>query len=260
MQIKTVEALASSKGRRESGLFLAEGTRLLEEALRHHFRPEKVYYATALVDARGEKLINAFKAGRTACIDIPAKQLQAITSTETPQGVAGIFRIPDTQLTKLYHSRHRKILWCENIADPGNLGTLIRSALAFEFGLVVTSPGCADVFSPKVVRASAGAVFGQLVARASTNEVIELARSNEIVIVATETGGKQLDKSLKMKLEKNKLILAIGSEADGLSEEIRRGADVVVRIGHSKRVESLNAAVAGAILMNEFYTQREVSS
>ena len=258
MEIKAVKALATKKGRRESGRFMAEGIRLLEEALRHRFLPEKVYYSPALLGVRGEKLIGALKGRNVACIDVPAKQLQAMAGTETPQGAVGTFIIPERELTKLYRREYRKLLWCENIADPGNLGTLIRSALAFGFDLVVMSGNCAECFSPKVVRASAGAVFGQLTARAANKEVIDMAQQNDIAIVATGIGGKKFDNSLKMKFERGKLILAIGSEAEGLSEEIIRSADLTVKIEHTNRVESLNAAVAGAILMNEFYAQREV--
>ena len=85
-----------------------------------------------------------------------------------------------------------------------------------------------------------------------------MAHQNDIAIVAAGTGGKKFDNSLKMKFERGKLILAIGSEADGLSEEIIQSADLTVKIGHTNKVESLNAAVAGAILMNEFFAQREV--
>ncbi len=252
-QLKSIKALATKSGRRDSGLFPAEGVRLIEEAIRHRVMPAQLYFAPALLSERGKTLVDGLSRRKVPLFEISARDMRSISSTQTPQGIVAAFSIPESRLTKLYRVEYRKILWCENISDPGNLGTLARSALAFGFRLVILSGSSADIWSPKVVRSSAGAVFGLNVARETTDETLRFARENKIPILATGTEGKNLDYSLKKQFEKTKLMLAIGSEADGLSGEITEKADFFVRISHSSDVESLNAGVAGSIIMNMFY-------
>ncbi|UCG61222.1 MAG: RNA methyltransferase [Candidatus Zixiibacteriota bacterium] len=256
-ELKQVKALSTAKGRKLSRRFLAEGTRLLEEALRHRFLPDRIYFASALLGRRGEKLMNRLKGHRIACAEVSARELRDMAQTEAPQGILGVFAMPDNELSELRRPRYRRILWCEGIADPGNLGTLVRSAQAFEFDPVVLTENCADAFAPKVVRSSAGAVFGRQIVQLGNKDVLAFARKHRFTIIAAGTRGKKIDYSLIKALEKVKLILAIGSEADGLSEEIVRHANLTVTIPHSRKTESLNAAVAGSILMNEFYCRRE---
>ncbi len=254
-ELKRVKTLATGKGRRTSRQFIAEGTRLLEEALRHRFLPDRVYYAPALLGRRGEKLLGRFKGLNVSLAEVSARELRTLAQTETSQGAVGVFALPEYRLSELNRSRYRRILWCDNITDPGNMGTLIRSAQAFEFDPVVLTGNCADAFAPKVVRSSAGAVFGRIIVRSNIKEVFEFVQQHQLAVIATGIRGKKIDYSLIKAYEKAKLMLAIGSEADGLSEEILRNADLTITIPHSRRVESLNAAVAGSILMNEFYSQ-----
>lgn len=256
-ELKRVKSLASAKGRRANGQFMAEGIRLLEEAVHHRFLPHRLYYSSFLLADRGENLVNALKANGVECIDIPAKDLRSIADATTPQGAVGVFPMPRMQLAELYQPRDRRVLWCENVSDPGNMGSLLRSALAFGFNLVVVTGQSADVYSPKVVRASAGSVFALRIAAAENEEVIDTARQRGGCIVATRPAGKKQDYSLKKILELPKLVLAIGGEAEGLSPEILRSADFSIAIVHSRKVESLNAAVAGSILMEKIYSDRK---
>ena len=254
-EFKSITALVTRKGRIASGCFLAEGIRLLEEALRHGLLPEKVYFAPSMISPRGQELLDEMASRAVSLIQIQKPQLLKLADTETPQGIVGCFRTPDLSLTKLYRKKHRKILWCVDISDPGNLGTLIRSALAFGFELVVTSGRAADAFSPKVVRSSAGAIFGVPVARQDTSDVISFIREKKFQLVAAELGGKALDDNLRRQLKSKDIILAIGSEGDGLSPDIIKEADIRLRIEHSNRVESLNAAVAGSMIMSGLYNR-----
>jgi TrmH family RNA methyltransferase len=252
-ELKDIKSLLTRKGRREQGKFLAEGVRLLEEAVRFRFWPQKVYYSTALLSERGERLLREF--GRRAIVpmEISARELAGMADARTPQGIVAVFGTPETSLIKLYRRSHRTLLLCENIADPGNLGTLMRSAAAFGFDLVVLSGNTAEPYSPKVVRGSAGSIFGLSVAKSDLQTLIAFLGRSGIKLVAADLEGRPARLPGRGALAKVGLMLAIGSEATGLSEEIRAQAGYRIRIEHSDKVESLNAAVAGSILMKRIY-------
>lgn len=253
-ELKEIKSLLTGKGRKTAGLFSAEGVRLLEEATRLKFLPECVYCADHLLGERGQKLVERFKRQRVPCREIAARDLRTVSGTQAPQGLLGVFRTPETGLAKLYHPGYRKLLWCENIADPGNLGTLLRSALAFGFAMVAVTGDSADVYSPKVVRASAGSIFGLKIALTENPAMLDLVRKNQLTLVVTKAGRRGRDYSLKKGVEKGKLVLAVGGEAEGLSQEISQNANLTVSIAHSPKVESLNAGVAGSILMEKIYS------
>jgi len=252
-ELKTVKSLLTGKGRKATGRFVAEGIRLLEEANRLAFLPEQVFYSVDLLGERGDSLVAKFKRRNVNCQEIAARDLRSMAGTQAPQGTLGVFRRPQTELAELYHRKYRRLLWCENIADPGNLGTLLRSALAFGFELIVVTGHSADVYSPKVVRASAGSIFGLKIALSNNLDMLDLVRRNRISLVATKAEAKGRDYSLKKVFENAKLVLAIGGEAEGLSSDVTERAEVTVNIAHSKKVESLNAGVAGSILMERIY-------
>jgi len=176
-----------------------------------------------------------------------------MADTGTPQGIVAVFDKPETSLIKLYRRSYRKLLLCENIADPGNLGTLLRSAAAFGFELVVLSGNTAEPYSPKVVRGSAGAIFGLKVAKSDIQTLVAFLDRSGIKLVAADLEGRPVRLPARRALAKAGLILAVGSEATGLSKEILAQAAYRVRIEHCDGVESLNAAVAGSILMKEIY-------
>ena len=248
---KSVKSLTTKKGRKESGMFAAEGVRLLEESFRHRCFPEKVYYAEHLLTDRGRQLVGRLTARRLNVEAISAQQLRGISSTTTPQGIVAVFKTPRVNPAELSRSDYRKILLCENISDPGNLGTLARSALAFDFRLMILAGNSAEPFAPKVVRSSAGAVFGLNTVRMELAEVIAFVDRRKVAIVATDVQAGS-DK-IPAGLQKRPFMLAIGSEASGLSHELLRRAEFRVHIRHASKVESLNAAVAGSIIMSRTY-------
>ena len=153
-----MKSLLTRKGRRRHGRFAAEGVRLLEEAYRNRKYPQTIYFSSHLLSPRGQTLLKRFSRKGVPTRPMSARQIQSLSNTITSQGIVGVFDIPRPDLTELYRRTSRKLLLCENISDPGNLGTLIRSAAAFDFNMVVLCGKSADPFSPKVVRSSAGTV------------------------------------------------------------------------------------------------------
>lgn len=252
-ELKNIKSLRTRKGRRLHRLFIAEGVRLLEEAIRYKLFPDMVYYSQSLISARAEKLIERLQRRKVLVKTVSASEFATMADTREPQGILAVLPIPEMRLEKLYRPGYRRLLLCEDISDPGNLGTLVRSAAAFGIDLVLLVGSCADPFSPKVVRSTAGAIFAIEIAQVTPVELFRWSEREAIKVIASNTKGEIECGLLKKKLRGSKSVLAIGSEATGLSEAVSSRADFVVRINHSDRVESLNAAVAGSILMNQIY-------
>jgi TrmH family RNA methyltransferase len=255
-ETKNLRSLQTKKGRRLTGRFIAEGVRLLEEALRFQVKPVHIYWSPSLLSERGLELVDLFRKSGVTVAQISATELGRIAGTETSQGIVAAFITPIVKSGELAIAVQRNVLVCENISDPGNLGTLIRSAVAFSFDPVILVGACAEPFSPKVVRASAGAIFGITVAEAAADQIIACARKDGITLIAAGTQGSEHMEHALNSLPDGPVMLAIGSEADGLSEAITGAADKLVKISHSDQVESLNAAIAGSILMKQCYDQR----
>ncbi|MFQ5453417.1 MAG: TrmH family RNA methyltransferase [Candidatus Zixiibacteriota bacterium] len=253
-ELKDIKSLLSNKGRKTQKRFLAEGVRLLEEAIHHNFLPITVYIAPSVIASREKSLLIKMKKRNVNIKEISKKQLSIITGTENPQGIVAVFNIPVNKPTQHSYSNYRRILWCYDISDPGNLGTLIRSSLAFGFKLLILSGKTVDIYAPKVVRSTAGAVFGLTVIKRETDEILKFARERKLSIITADINGDNADYFLKKKLKNNRFILVIGSEAHGLPDTIKNNADFAVRIEHSDNVESLNAAVAGSIIMSNIYS------
>lgn len=249
-EIKEINSLQNKKGRNIHKLYIAEGVRLLEEAIFHNITPDTVYYSPDLLNPRGQSLIEKMLKKKIRTIDITNAEIAKISNTETSQGIIALFKIKYFDQTEQFFSNNRRILWCENISDPGNMGTLIRTAIAFGFNNIIYSGSTADPFSPKVVRSSVGSVFGIKLLNNSNKEILTMLKEHGYKIAAADINGENIEKLLEKNKNFSKLVLAIGSEAHGLSNEILDEADYKIKIEHSENVESLNAAVAGSIIMN----------
>lgn len=254
-EVQDINRLATKKGRREVRRYAAEGVRLLEEAVRFNVRPRELLAAEALLGERGLELVKRFAAGGVTIRWLPSRQLEQLATTEQPQGVIGLFDISALESGQLSAASARRVLICDGIGDPGNLGTLMRSALAFGFRTLVACGATADQFAPKVIRASAGAWFGLTVVRMTTEQIAAMKQGTHMQLIAADTDGAVTLAALRSMIGMRPLAVMVGSEAEGLSYELSVLADWRVRIGHSQDVESLNAAVAGSIIMKELYDE-----
>lgn len=251
-EIKKLKSLGTLKGRQKYGLFLAEGIRVLEESYRFHFRPQTVYFDRDGLDGRGEALVETFRRSGCTVSPVTGHEIEQLAESVTPQGIIAVFEIPDLTLEKHLSKKDGLVLYLDNIADPGNVGTLIRSALAFGVNLVVLSPATVDPFNGKVIRSSAGTIFGQKLAIGGIDDLLEKSGRDSILIGAQKDGLAVRQILSKVK-SGQKLIVAVGSEARGLSEECLKRVNDLVGIEHDERVESLNAAVAGSIILRDMY-------
>jgi len=180
---------------------------------------------------------------------VTESQLHSICSAKTPQETVAVVRLPvDCYSDHLPDKLGAKILLLEDIQDPGNAGTLIRSAAAFGFSGAILTEKCADHLSPKCVQSTAGTVLSLWVRR--TSHYLELAEALKLggyVLVATDIGGVEDNSVLQ---HRDKLLLAMGNEASGLSGTLMKAADHILRIPIAQgKAESLNVAACGAICM-----------
>jgi TrmH family RNA methyltransferase len=237
--LKWYRALDSHKARRAAGAFLVEGERAMGQLLQGHRNSIMEILALPGMAARFP--------GLTLRILTPA-QFASISTEKTPQGLAALVRLPaDTYSDKLPELPGRHILLLEHIQDPGNTGTLIRTASAFDYDGVIMSDKCADPFSPKAVQSSAGSILAPWIRRSPRylQMAEELQQKGYKLIAAALDGGGDMQH-----LRAAKTVLALGNEAAGLGGEILSMADYRVGIPiNRQKAESLNAASCGAILM-----------
>lgn len=250
-ELRRLRSLRTGKGRREWNQYTAEGVRLLEESRRYGVVPDVLYFDPEALSDRGRQLVTDLSQRGAQCEEIAAHQLKSAANTTTPQGLIGVFEYPKFSLDSL--KTRRRLLICDGISDPGNVGTLIRSAQAFDFEAVLLTEESADPFSPKVVRATAGAIFGIPAVKTSLEDCLGFLNESEFSLVTSDPAGEQDSTLLAEYAQNGQLALAIGSEGEGVSPGLLERSTLRLAIRHSGLVESLNAGVAGSLLMREIY-------
>ncbi|HCR72661.1 MAG TPA: RNA methyltransferase [Anaerolineae bacterium] len=245
-KIKLVRALVSrAKERREAGLFVIEGVRLFEEAVNSNWEIKFVLYDETL-NERGKKKVESLK--NIEVEEVSASVMKSISETESPQGILAVLKFSQLPIPE----SPNLILIPDQIRDPGNLGTLLRSALATGVQAVLLPPETTDAFAPKVLRSGMGAHFKLPIQEMSWEEisqVVKLAGLN--VLIADMNGESCWETDLR-----KPMALIIGSEAEGASESARKLSNGKISIPMSGDIESLNAGVAGSVLMFEVLRQR----
>jgi len=225
----------------------------LEESIHHDWLPDLILFSESLSVKHGKKLADRFKKKGVQIESVSAGELRKLSDTEQSQGIVGIFTIPDYHLNDAYKEKVNNFLLIDNVSDPGNAGTLVRSACAFGFDMILATETSVDIYNPKVVRSSAGAIFGIPCLTIADGFIENLKKTKGIPLLAADLKGDDINAAIDKKIANKGFILAIGSESHGISNKFIRKADYRIRIRHSNRVESLNAAVAGSIIMRHLY-------
>lgn len=220
--------LSSKKYRQETGLFVADGTKLLKEALRWWDGVETVILSDGVEADVPEKV---------RLVYVPEDVMESISPMQTPQGALFVCRLPE----KTEFSPKPGMLLLDGIQDPGNMGTILRTADALQIPVALLE-GCADPYSHKVVRASMGAVFRTPVVQTTWEQV----KSSGIPVAVTALSDRAVDiRSAQL----SAMAIVIGSEGQGVRPEILEAAAAQLIIPMDERCESLNAAIAAAIVM-----------
>jgi RNA methyltransferase, TrmH family len=242
-RIALVHELRASAGRRAQRRFTVEGQTLLHEAERSGLRPLEAYQAAEKTDAGA--LIALYEEAGVPVYRIPAGAFARMSDVETPSGLLAVFAMPDRSVADVV-GRDGPVVLLAGVNDPGNAGTLIRSAEAFGAAGVLFGRGGAEPYGPKVVRASMGSIFRLPVAEVTADELLAAAEASGRPIVATDLDGEDLHEAGLPP----RAILAIGNERRGVRDWLPRW-DRAVRIPQLNKTESLNAAVAGSIVLYE---------
>jgi RNA methyltransferase, TrmH family len=233
-----------------------EGPHLLEEALHAGLR-----VATIFVAQGAERLLSALPVPpETEILRLPAKLLNSALATETPQPIAALVEAPDWSWPHILGARPKGaalVVVLDGIQDPGNLGTILRSAEAFGATGVVSLPGTVSAWNPKTVRASAGSVFRVPLLAVSERECLEKLHEAGVKILATTVHAAQPAELVDMA---GPVALIIGNEGNGVADDLAAKADARIIIPCPGPVESLNAAVAASVLLYEAARQRAAES
>lgn len=238
-EIKHIQSLARGKARKETGQYLIEGKRVVQSAL--EMKNEiVVVYMTEAFHQNNPNFMESIQNLGFSFKQIQSKIMGKISFTKTPSGVVALCSFPKDSTIDPSQSTW---LYLDQISDPGNMGTLFRSAAWFNFTHIALSPDCVDPYNPKVVRAGMGAHFGLSI---HTDINLDIFSDSHTLLGADHRGDSFATIDVP-----EKFVLTLGSEAHGLSESVLEKLDFTIAIKKRGFGESLNVGVAGAVLMYE---------
>lgn len=225
---KLINRLKNKKYREKENLFIIESRKLVDEAISSSANIDFIFLRSDVsYETKFESLV------------FDKALFNKLTTLKSSDGIGAVIRKP---LPKKISSK--KVLLLDSINDPGNIGTMIRSAEAFGFNDIILSPDCVDIYNEKALRASMGSVFRLNIVKLTYDEIASFKDSYKFL--AADMAGLDIR---EYKSDSN-IILAIGNEANGLGDEIRSLTDTFVKIPMEGSIESLNAAIAASIIMN----------
>jgi RNA methyltransferase, TrmH family len=248
-KLKLIRALQGrAKERREAGAFVVDGVRLVEDAVNSDWKFRFALFDETLSE-RGRVLVEGLKSRGADVEEVSTSLMKSLSETETPQGILAVLELSQSPIPNL----PTFVLIPDQIRAPGNLGTLLRTAAAAGVQAVLLPPETTDAFAPKVVRAGMGAHFRLPIRSMTWEEIGQFCESaSQRIYLADMDGQSCWETDLRQPIA-----LVIGGEADGVSESARELAHQKISIPMSGNVESLNAGVAGSVLMFEVVRQRK---
>lgn len=248
-QIKNIaKLLKSNKARREQGVFIIEGIKMFLEAKKFGLI-EKAYLSEDLY----KEWVRDVSLREINYEVVENKLFKQITDTMTPQGVIAVVRMSKVSIEDVLALDEVRLVFLENLRDPGNLGTIIRTAEGAGMSAVILSKECVDIYNPKVVRSTMGSIFRvPFVYVEDIRESMKTAQEAGTVLYAAHLKGEKFFDEVEYG---KKVGIVIGNEANGLTDATAKQADSYVKIPMCGKVESLNAAVATSVMMYEILRQ-----
>ena len=244
--VKRLRSLRDKKARRSEGLFLAEGLRIIAEARDSGRLPEIIAFsAEGAKHPLAAEIIAATESAGGDAIETTPDILSRMSGKDNPQMILGAYRQPDTSIERIDRSKDSLWIAAQALRDPGNLGTILRTGDAVGAGGLILIDDSADPYSVEAVRASMGAVFTQDIAVARWPEFVSWLRSGEGQLVGTSL--KATQDYLEAEYSQPCFLL-IGNEQQGLPAEYEAECDLLVKIPMAGRADSLNAAMATAVM------------
>jgi TrmH family RNA methyltransferase len=248
--VKDIKALSNKKSREESGTFMAEGLKLVIDAIELGWAIRTLVYAKAV---KGKPLVEQMAAKTVASgglvLEVSEKVLSSVTRRDNPQMVVGIFEQRWKLLKEIRPKDGETWIALDRVRDPGNLGTIIRTADAAGASGVILLGETTDPFSLETVRATMGSVFAVPVAKATPEEFITWKKSAGVSVVATHLAGSVDYRTIDYR--KKPVVILMGNEQSGLPDQLAKEADALARIPQQGRADSLNLAIASAVMLFE---------
>lgn len=252
--ISTIRDLHRRKARERRGLALAEGVRLVEEALAAGVTITGAVAAPALLaHERGRALDAALRRAGTPMEEVADADLVELADTEHPQGVVAVIEPKSWSAAEIVPRAGHPVLVLDAVQDPGNVGTMARSALAFGAAGVLALPGTADLLNSKALRGSMGALFHLRAAPLTDAGLLDWAAGGRAELWAADVGGEDIR---KVRVSAHPLAVVVGNEGAGVRKEIVQACTRRVAIPIAGQAESLNVAVAAGILLHEVTRER----
>jgi TrmH family RNA methyltransferase len=250
--VKQVRSLRDKKHRRESGLFMAEGLRILTEAREAGRLPEILFFAAGTRHPLLDALIEEAEAAGGDVVETTPDILHKLSGKDNPQTMLGIYRTFDLALERLDRSAAPLWIVAQALRDPGNLGTILRTGDAVGAGGLILVDDCVDPFSVEAVRASMGALFTQRLAAAPWAEFVRWLREEQGQLIGTSLGA-ELDYQAPRYAPP--AFILVGNESRGLPADYEAECDLLVKMPMLGKADSLNAAVATAVMAYEVINQ-----
>lgn len=249
--VKHIKKLADKKYRDQNNCYIVEGLKLVEEAIKEDAQIEKIVICEESTKTSEISKNLMYEIAKYDCIYVTDKIFKTISQVMNPQGIMAI--IKKNKERPLIKYDEDIIVVLDDIQDPGNLGTILRTVDSVGLKQLIVSKGTADVYNPKVVRSSMGAIFRvEVIEVENLKDTIEMIRRNHYNLLVTSL---QTEKSA-YDIDYNKKVIVIGNEANGVSQKIQNMADVKIKIPMLGKTESLNASVATGIILYEYVRQK----
>lgn len=240
--------LRRRKSRERHGLFVAEGVRAVEELLRSPLKVRGFLASAQFADTpRGRALRERLDSTGVTLDEVSVPDFESAAETDSPQGILAIAEVPDACLPDLPAGGPLRLLVLDAVQDPGNVGTILRTAAAFGASATFSLPGTVDLWNAKVVRSGMGAHFHHPCLSGSWDELDAFRRERSLDVWAADAAGE----SVTGLEPPERLAIVVGNEGAGLSNDSRARADRLVALPIAAAVESLNVAVAAGILLYE---------
>jgi RNA methyltransferase, TrmH family len=252
-KIKMVRELLRSKKHREKAHSLViEGVRLAEESLAANAHVVTCLFSAQISD-RGRKIIDQLRTHSIEIEEVSLDLMDRLSDTKTSQGILLVTAYPEIALSPKIDSA----IVLDKIGDPGNMGAILRTAVALGVGTVILTPGTTDRYAPKVMRAAMGAHFHLPIRTMSPQEIHSFCKEKNGLVLSLLLSDADCKNTIWEEDLTKPVCILIGSEGDGVSAELRKAADGCVSIPMSPGMESFNAAISASILMYEISRQRK---
>lgn len=246
-KIKELKKLGSKKYRKKFGKFLVENLAIIYDAIKDGYKPELLFVTQEVLDSDSEKIKFILEnIGKSKVLVISKDMNEYFSSLETSAGITAVYYKRREKVIDF----EKKILYLNEIKDPGNLGTILRSAVAFGVSEIILDDGCVDLYNPKVIQSSKDAIFKVNVLFDKDTRLLRNIKDKMKVFVTDVDGGVEVKKAF---IDEKVFCVIMGNESHGASKGVKKIASEVINIKSSSEMESLNVAVSTGIILYEMY-------